>query len=81
MHTEIAISRLDEVLEFIKGQRLVRCQRTDNAQPQPFMNHAVDLVRTMRGAAVDSPELFLVRQTFLWFALERSLSSHRISSR
>jgi hypothetical protein len=35
------------------------------------MNQSVDLVRTMRGAAVNAAQLFFVSLTLVYFALER----------
>ena len=65
MHAEIAVGGLDQVLELVEGERFVGRQRADNSQPQPFMNHPIDLMRTVRRAAVHAAQLFLIGKTLL----------------
>ena len=81
MDAEIAVSRLHRVFEFGKGEGLVRGQRADDSEPQTFVNQAIDLAGTVRRAAGNAARLLLFTVTFVRFALERCLPSHRTSLR
>ena len=41
MHAEIPVRCLEHPLEIVKAQRIVRRQRTDNPEPDPLVNQAI----------------------------------------
>ena len=81
MDAQISISGFDRVLQLIESERFVCGQGTDNAQPQALVNHPIDLVRAVWGAAVMyALQLLLLVLIFRYFAPQRCLFSHRTSS-
>jgi hypothetical protein len=81
MDTQISIGCFDGMLQLIEGERFVYRQGADYAQTQALVNHPIDLVRAVRGAAMYALQLLLLTLIFRYFAPQRCLFSHRTSSR
>ena len=45
MNTEIAVSRIHQVLQIAERQRLISGQRADDSETQTFMNQAIEIRR------------------------------------
>jgi hypothetical protein len=69
MDTQISIGCFDRVLQLIESERFVCRQSADNAQPQALVNHPIDLVRAVWGAAaMYALQLLLLVLIFRCFA-------------
>src|SRR5204863_2075615 len=77
---EIAVGCLDRMLQLVESERFVCGQGADDSQAQTLVNQPIDFMRAVRSAALHPAEFFLLIVS-LYFAPERSLFSHRTSSR
>src|SRR5882762_3305178 len=68
VHTQIAVSCLDRVFEFVEGERIIDGQGADDSQAQSLVNHAIDIMRAVRRAAMYAAQPFLLGLSFFWFA-------------